>query len=69
MQSADMDVIKEVPGYKVILKAVLKNQIQQLVRNDPCHEKTVLSLGFLTRSHTNQLVHSQKRAKSLKPWI
>ncbi|WAR18135.1 SP3-like protein [Mya arenaria] len=27
----DMDVIKEVPGYKVILKAVLRAQIQQLV--------------------------------------
>ncbi|KAH3709809.1 hypothetical protein DPMN_069274 [Dreissena polymorpha] len=31
MAAPDMDVIKEVPGYKVILKAVLKSQIQQLV--------------------------------------
>ncbi|KAH3803274.1 hypothetical protein DPMN_156976 [Dreissena polymorpha] len=31
MPPPDMDVIKEVPGYKVILKAVLKSQIQQLV--------------------------------------
>lgn len=32
MQTADLEVIKEIPGYKVILKAVLKTQIQQLVR-------------------------------------
>lgn len=30
-ETLDMDVIKEIPGYKVILKAVLKSQIQQLV--------------------------------------
>jgi len=33
MVTHDMDVIKEVPGYKIILKAVLKTQIQQLVSN------------------------------------
>ncbi|XP_052764040.1 zinc finger and BTB domain-containing protein 37-like isoform X2 [Mya arenaria] len=31
MISPDMEVIKEVPGYRVILKAVLKSQIQQLI--------------------------------------
>ena len=31
MQASDMQVIKDIPGYKVILKAVLKSQIQQLV--------------------------------------
>ncbi|XP_052764282.1 transcriptional regulator ovo-like isoform X5 [Mya arenaria] len=31
MAAPDMDVIKEVPGYRVILKAVLKAQIRQLV--------------------------------------
>ncbi|XP_052764947.1 zinc finger and BTB domain-containing protein 49-like isoform X19 [Mya arenaria] len=31
MATPDMDVIKEVPGYRVILKAVLKAQIQQLI--------------------------------------
>ncbi|XP_052763518.1 zinc finger protein 219-like isoform X8 [Mya arenaria] len=31
MVTPDMDVIKEVPGYKVILKAVLRAQIQQLI--------------------------------------
>ncbi|KAL4217792.1 hypothetical protein ACF0H5_022531 [Mactra antiquata] len=31
MAAPDMEVIKEIPGYKVILKAVLKSQIQQLV--------------------------------------
>ena len=31
MQSTDLQVIKEIPGYKVILKAVLKSQIQYLV--------------------------------------
>ncbi|XP_052765293.1 zinc finger and BTB domain-containing protein 17-like isoform X16 [Mya arenaria] len=31
MGTTDIDVIKEIPGYKVILKAVVKSQIQQLV--------------------------------------
>ncbi|XP_045181217.2 uncharacterized protein LOC123540335 isoform X7 [Mercenaria mercenaria] len=31
MAAPDLDVIKDIPGYKVILKAVLKSQIQQLV--------------------------------------
>lgn len=31
MAAPDMEVIKDIPGYKVILKAVLKSQIQQLV--------------------------------------
>ena len=31
MQASDIEVIKDIPGYKVILKAVLKSQIQQLV--------------------------------------
>jgi len=31
MTSPDMEVIKDIPGYKVIMKAVLKSQIQQLV--------------------------------------
>ena len=31
MTEPDMDVIKEMPGYKQILKSVLKSQIQQLV--------------------------------------
>lgn len=31
MATPDMDIIKDIPGYKVILKAVLKSQIQQLV--------------------------------------
>jgi hypothetical protein len=31
MAAPDLDIIKDVPGYKVILKAVLKSQIQQLV--------------------------------------
>jgi hypothetical protein len=31
MTAPDLDVIKDIPGYKVILKAVVKNQIQQLV--------------------------------------
>ena len=32
MQASDLEVIKEIPGYKVILKAVLKSQIQHMVR-------------------------------------
>ncbi|XP_053383326.1 Krueppel-like factor luna isoform X3 [Mercenaria mercenaria] len=31
MAAPDYDVIKDIPGYKVILKAVIKSQIQQLV--------------------------------------
>ena len=31
MQLQDLDVLKEIPGYTVILKAVLKSQIQMLV--------------------------------------
>ena len=33
MPSTDLQVIKDIPGYKVILKAVLKSQIQELVRD------------------------------------
>ncbi|XP_052764330.1 zinc finger and SCAN domain-containing protein 22-like isoform X4 [Mya arenaria] len=31
MTTIDMSILKEVPGYRVILKAVLKSQIQQLI--------------------------------------
>ena len=31
MPGADLDVVRDIPGYKLILKAVLKSQIQQLV--------------------------------------
>ncbi|XP_060589061.1 uncharacterized protein LOC132744376 isoform X4 [Ruditapes philippinarum] len=31
MATPDMEVIKDIPGYKVILKAIIKSQIQQLV--------------------------------------
>ena len=31
MQLQDLDVLKEIPGYPAILKAVLKTQIQMLV--------------------------------------
>jgi hypothetical protein len=30
--STELDVLKEIPGYKAILKSVLKSQIQMLVR-------------------------------------
>ena len=39
MQSADLAMIKDIPGYKIIMKAVLKHQIQQLVRNSYNYEK------------------------------
>ena len=32
MQGADLALIKDIPGYQIIMKAVLKHQIQQLVR-------------------------------------
>ena len=32
VQQSDLDVFKDIPGYRAILKAVLKNQIQILVR-------------------------------------
>ena len=31
MQCGELAVIKDIPGYKIILKAVIKTQIQQLV--------------------------------------
>ena len=31
MQVADLQVIKDIPGFKVIFKAILKSQIQQMV--------------------------------------
>lgn len=44
MQSTDIEVIKEIPGYKVILKAVLKSQIQQMVEQlaDHTGEESVI---------------------------
>ena len=33
MATSDLDVIKDIPGYKVILKAIVRSQIQQLVWN------------------------------------
>jgi hypothetical protein len=42
MKVPDLEVIKEIPGYKVILKAVLKSQIQQLV----CFYKRERLKGF-----------------------
>jgi len=43
MAAPDMDVIKDIPGYKVILKAVLKMQIQQLVSHS-YNESTSLNI-------------------------
>ncbi|XP_052764898.1 sal-like protein 1 isoform X12 [Mya arenaria] len=56
MATPDMDVIKEIPGYKVILKAVLKSQIQQLVEQlaTTTDEESVIltaSVGDGTLSH------------------
>ena len=31
MQAGDLEVLKDIPGYKIILKSVLKSQIQHLV--------------------------------------
>ena len=31
MAMSDLDVVKDIPGYKIILKAVVKKQIKQLV--------------------------------------
>lgn len=56
MQPADLNVIKEIPGYKVILKTVLKTQIQQLVEQlaDHTGEESVIltaSVSDGTLSH------------------
>ncbi|WAR18123.1 ZN226-like protein [Mya arenaria] len=66
MATPDMDVIKEIPGYKVILKAVLKSQIQQLVEQlaTTTDEESVIltaSVGDGTLSH-----HKQKQEKMEK---
>ena len=34
-QAADLELLKEIPGYKVILKSVIKTQIQFLVGQLP----------------------------------
>ena len=34
MQSADLAMLRDIPGYKIIMKAVIKHQIQQLVRHE-----------------------------------
>ncbi|XP_052271182.1 zinc finger and BTB domain-containing protein 20-like isoform X5 [Dreissena polymorpha] len=56
MAKTDLDVIKEIPGYKVILKAVVKSQIQQLVEQLAAHtdEESVIltaSVSDGTLSH------------------
>ena len=47
MQSTDLQVIKDIPGYKVILKAVLKSQIQQLVSASFQHSRSLVRLKSL----------------------
>ncbi|XP_045182193.2 zinc finger and SCAN domain-containing protein 21-like [Mercenaria mercenaria] len=37
MASSELELVKEIPGYKMILKAVLKGQIQQLVQQLAAH--------------------------------
>ncbi|XP_045181658.1 histone-lysine N-methyltransferase MECOM-like isoform X3 [Mercenaria mercenaria] len=56
MAAPDMEVIKDIPGYKVILKAVIKTQIQQLVEQLAAHtdEESVIltaSVADGTLSH------------------
>ena len=48
MQSADLQVIKDIPGYKVILKTVLKSQIQRLV-SDQRYPRLQGDLGDCTQ--------------------
>lgn len=50
MQAPDMDVIKEIPGYKIIMKAVLKSQIQQLVEQlaETTGEESILLTASVT---------------------
>ena len=40
MKSAEYEVLKELPGYRAILKAVLKSQIQFLVSSSICASTT-----------------------------
>lgn len=44
MQAGDLEVLKAIPGYKIILKTVLKSQIQQLVEQlaDHTGEESVI---------------------------
>lgn len=56
MAAPDLEVIKDIPGYKVILKAVIKAQIQQLVEQLAAHtdEESVIltaSVSDGTLSH------------------
>ena len=71
MQSADLAMLRDIPGYKIIMKAVIKHQIQQLVRHEAFHKKIlaatweILFSGFSTRSDTNWAVQLQKMARGL----
>ena len=53
MQSPDLEVLKDIPGYKAILKAVLRSQIQLLV----CISFDLVTFPFFS--------HSQKMLSAL----
>ena len=63
MQSTDLQVIKEIPGYKVILKTVLKSQIQQLVSR---RIDTVKFLNLRTPNFCCKLPKVQTKRPSLR---
>ena len=59
MYLQEVEVLKEIPGYKALLKAVIKSQIQMLVRdsykwaaawqnqqNNLCTQQRLMSLGI-----------------------
>lgn len=49
MGTPDYDAIKGIPGYREILKAVLKSQIQQLVYQLACHtEESIILTASVT---------------------
>ncbi|XP_053382418.1 uncharacterized protein LOC123541472 isoform X2 [Mercenaria mercenaria] len=56
MATCDLEMLKDIPGYKIVLKAVLKGQIQQLVQQlaDQTDEESVIltaSVSDGTLSH------------------
>lgn len=57
MQGGDVDHIKDIPGYKVILKAVLKGQIQYLVEQlaDHTGEESVLLTASVSEGSLSHL--------------
>ena len=50
MDDSNLSLLKDIPGFKAIVRAVLKSQMKHLVRTELCREKTCLQ-GFPPGPH------------------